>query len=219
MVPISARSVTLNTGPKPGRWSKTCAIGSVAAIVRIAADTGTSCARTSVKTCRSPRNSPPAQPPAQRLEPPRPPAVNSARGARHALPQQQRMEALLETRLQARQLTAIPAQFAQIANRRRRIVNPHDTVAPQRVGQPPRIEAVGLGRVARFDSRLARIDHVHRPDVIDDPIDKRPRRTRGFDRDVAVRPTARQQGGDAAVASSAIAAPTVRSAVGLIAHT
>ena len=38
IVPISARTVTLNTGPKPGRVSKARAIGSVAAIVRIAVE-------------------------------------------------------------------------------------------------------------------------------------------------------------------------------------
>src|SRR6185503_4413406 len=41
----------------------------------------------------------------------------------------------------------------------------------------------GLRRVARFDPRLAGIDDLDRADLVDDPIDERPGRARGFHRD------------------------------------
>ena len=56
MVPISARSVTLNTGPKPACRSSAAAIGSRAAIVRMAVNTGINWVRTSANTWRNPRS-------------------------------------------------------------------------------------------------------------------------------------------------------------------
>jgi hypothetical protein len=112
----------------------------------------------------------------------------------HALPQQQRVDALLETRWQPRQVTPIPPQLAQVANRRRRVGDPHNAVAAQRIGEALRVESVGLRRVARLDPGLARVDHVDRAHLFDDPIHERPRRTRRLDGDVTLRTAPGEQG-------------------------
>src|SRR5262249_23770272 len=56
---------------------------------------------------------------------------------------------------------------------------------------------IRLRRIPGFDPRLARIHHLHGPHLIDDPIDKRPRRTRGLDRHLAVAAAAPEKPRDA----------------------
>jgi hypothetical protein len=69
------------------------------------------------------------------------------------------------------------AHLSQLADGRGRHVDADDTLTPSRIGEPARIEPIGLRREARLQRRLARIDDVDARSGGSERIDERPRRT------------------------------------------
>ena len=63
-------------------------------------------------------------------------------------------------------------QFAQLANRRWRDVNAHDTLAAQGIGQAAGIQPIRLGRIAGLQLRLPCVDHAHAAHATHNLIDE-----------------------------------------------
>ncbi len=81
-------------------------------------------------------------------------------GARPSRPltQQHRPQRLITAVRTCTSAWPLATQLAQLSNRQRRVVDADHAVAAERVRQPPRIEPVGLRRIARLQLRLQRVD-------------------------------------------------------------